>query len=305
MNYLITGGTGTIGRQLVRTIYQSASKIVVYSRDEQKHKRMMDEFPEYPDNKMRYVVGDVRNYDRLYSAMRGIDCVIHCAAMKHIDVCEYNSFESTDININGSSNVIKCAGENSVRMAFMVSTDKACLPVSIYGAQKYCAEQLFINANALYPQTQFNVMRYGNVFLSEGSIIAKWREMASKGVCLPVTDDRMTRFFWSIEQASNFIVTIVSVSILNQSRGIIFVPIMNKYKMVTLARQISKNFKIVGLRCIEKLHEDLISEPEAANTYELQGFYMIYPHSRSFQVKIYGNKVPQGFKLTSEVENDL
>lgn len=302
MNILITGGTGSIGSALAELYKNSGyvDKIVIYSRDEQKHYKMGKKFPEYPENLFRYIVGDVRNYDRLKTALSGIDVCIHTAAMKHVDICEYNPLESYDINVNGTANVIKCCGENNVKSMIFLSTDKACLPVTVYGAQKMVSENIVIAANNIYRNTRFNVLRYGNVLGSNGSVFSMWEQQAKDGKQLTVTDVDMTRFFWSIDSAASFIQYCETEISQKNYRGVVIIPIMSSYKIIDCAKEISRNIVFTGLRCVEKIHEDLINSSESIFGHFCGSHYLL--DKLCLNKKIVGQKLHQNFYLNSKLK---
>lgn len=306
MNYLITGGTGTIGRELLRQLAPQIgkSRIVIFSRDEAKHADMLNEFSQQGITGLRSMVGDICDYERLVSAMQGIDVVIHAAAMKHIDKCEYNPTESMRVNVLGSINVARACIETAVSQCLFISTDKACNPVSAYGGQKYASERLFIGMNNMSRRTRFNIVRYGNVFGSRGSFIEKWLDLAKKNLPITITDEHMTRFFWTIQDAAAFVLDRITDGETNFDRGLIYIPKMRSFKMIDLANEISKEneIKITGMRCPEKIHEELVSETEGKNCYDQGNHYIIYPamHEWAASITPRGKKCQSGFKLTSQ-----
>lgn len=255
---LITGGTGSLGNKLVEYYHDKFSKIIIYSRDEFKQFEMAKKYKDY-DN-VRFFIGDVRDKDRLKYACRGVDVVIHTAALKQVPAMEYNPIEAIKTNILGSSNVIESCIENDVKKAVLISTDKACQPVNLYGATKLAAEKLFISANN-YNKTRFNCVRYGNVIGSRGSVIPTFIGLKDKGVTeFPITDLQMTRFWITLSQA----VKLVDVA-LEDGKPEIYIPQIPSAKMTDIARYISPQctFKEIGIRPGEKLHESLICENES------------------------------------------
>lgn len=301
INILITGGTGTLGKALVKKLLQNkeVNKIVVLSRDEFKQFEMKKDFPEGGEKGLRYFIGDIRDRDRLIKAFKGIGVVIHTAAMKQIDTCEYNPNECLKTNVIGTQNVIDACIANNVAKAIFISTDKAPNSTTIYGASKLVSERLFINANT--PTNKFSCVRYGNVLGSRGSIIPKWAEMAQEGKTLGVTDFKMTRFFWTIDEASQFIISISSA----MEGGEIFLPNMNSYHMLAIAMKIGKgNVEEIGMRGYEKLHEILLTKEEVRNCYENDGCYVIYPfqHDWCNELVKRGNKVKDNFEYISNKE---
>lgn len=296
MNLLITGGTGSIGNALVENTYHKFNKIIIYSRDENKQAKMKVKYPEYPDNKMRYMIGDVCDLDRLVWALKDIDICIHAAAMKHIDICEYNPTESIRVNVQGSVNVAKACGLNGIKSAMFLSTDKACNPCSGYGAQKAVVEHMWNGFNNIYHDTQYNTCRYGNVYGSNGSFLNKWKENTGNEIC--VTDISMTRFFWTAASASEFIIDRIEDTIQYDDKGCIYVPTMKSFRMVDIAASYSNKLTISGIRCPEKIHECLINNVESKNTYFVEkscglGYYIIYPcsHEWSKNLTTRGDKV--------------
>jgi UDP-N-acetylglucosamine 4,6-dehydratase len=302
MNVLITGGTGTIGREITRQIKDlpGVRKIMIFSRDEAKHAAMMEEFPEGGESGLRYFIGDICDYDRLRFAMRGVNVVIHAAAMKHIDRCEYNPIESIRVNITGSVNVVRACIDEGVKNCMFISTDKACNPVSAYGAQKYAVERMMIGANNL-GKTQFNCVRYGNVMGSRGSFIEKWEKLSSEGKSLNLTDADMTRFFWSISEAAKFVVERVFDANEYEDRGVVYIPILHSKRMMDIALTYTNNINITGLRCPEKIHEELISKVEALSTFHYQDHYIIYPMSHDWcrDIEKRGKLINDGFTYIS------
>jgi UDP-N-acetylglucosamine 4,6-dehydratase len=266
---LITGGTGSLGGTLVAYLHQhyQPQKIIVFSRDEKKqqdmHRELGDKVPE-----LRFFIGDVRDYGRVHQALRGVDYVFHCAALKHIDVCEYNPHEAVKTNVNGAANVVRACVDLGVQRAIQVSTDKAVNPINLYGATKLCAEKLFLAANA-YNRTQFKVCRYGNVIASRGSVIETFLNLKAQGIHeFPITDERMTRFWISLPQAAGVVVR----TLLSDVK--IGIPCIPSMKMTDVARAIDPDgtLKIVGMRPGEKLHECLASPDEHVPGCE-QGYY--------------------------------
>jgi UDP-N-acetylglucosamine 4,6-dehydratase len=300
MNYLITGGTGSIGQELVRKLLSIISpddKIIIYSRDEAKQAEMARKYAEGGMAGIRYLVGDICDLNRLKYAMEGIDVCIHAAAMKRIDTCEYNPLESIRVNVHGSSNVAEACAYCGVFRSYLLSTDKACLPISAYGAQKAAAEHLWIGMNNM-ADTHFSVIRYGNVWGSRGSFLKTWKESSESGEEINITDERMTRFFWRIEEAAGFIIKIISDT---SQRGCIYVPKMRSSRIMNIAEAFTDKIKISGMRCPEKIHEDLISVHESVSCYDQGDYYVIYPtqHDWCKEIEKEGKKVTPGFKISS------
>lgn len=266
---LITGGTGSLGTTLVSLLHLrfGPRKIIVYSRDEQKHalmqKQLGDIVPE-----LRFLIGDVRDYERLCEVMAGVNYVFHCSALKHVDLAEYNPLEVVKTNVDGSANVVRACIHNGVERAILVSTDKAVNPVNLYGATKLCAEKIFLAANA-YGKTRFACVRYGNVLASKGSVIETWMDLLDQGIHeFPITDERMTRFWLTLPEAAECVVA----TLLSGSR--IGIPRIPSMKITEVARAIdpSCTFRLIGMRPGEKLHECLVSPDEHVPGFE-QGYY--------------------------------
>jgi len=303
---LITGGTGTFGKAFaleVLTKYPDVAKIIIYSRDEFKQFEM-GQLREFKDNsKMRYFVGDVRDRERLYRAFDGVDMVIHAAALKQIPSCEYNPFEAIKTNVNGAQNVIDTAIDRGVSRVVALSTDKACQPINLYGATKLCSDKLFIAGNSYTgdKKTKFSVVRYGNVMGSRGSIVPFFKDLVTSGSkSLPITDDRMTRFWLRLDQA----VELVIYALENMSGGELYVKKIPSIKITDLAKAIAPNLpiEIVGIRPGEKIHEKMISSDDARNTLELEGHYIIQPNFHWWEKRnkaLKGKPVPINFEYHS------
>lgn len=277
---LITGGTGSFGKAFVRDVLRrwSPSRLVIYSRDEQKQYRMAQEFSpdEFPC--LRYFIGDVRDRDRLQLAMGGIEYVIHAAAMKHVPIAEYNPFECIRTNINGAENVVRASIDAGVKKVIALSTDKAANPINLYGATKLASDKCFVAANHLAGKTgtRFSVVRYGNVVGSAGSVVERWQEMVEAGAkVLPVTDRRMTRFWITLRQGVDFVLDRLST----MEGGELFVPKIPSMRIVDLALAIGPGCDIeeIGIRPGEKLHEVLLPFDEARNTLEFSSHYTVHP----------------------------
>jgi len=275
---LVTGGTGSFGNAFVRNALTKArpSRLVIFSRDEQKQVEMAmwmspDQFPQ-----LRYFIGDVRDRARLDRAMAGIDCVIHAAAIKHVPVAEYNPIEAIKTNVIGAENVINAAIDNGVGKVIALSTDKAANPVNLYGATKLCADKLFIAANNLAgtAETRLSVVRYGNVIGSRGSVIPFFERMVAEKVeSLPITDPRMTRFWITLDQGVEF----VNRCLANMQGGELFVPKIPSMKLTEMVEAIAPGYRTrtVGIRPGEKLHEIMITKDDAINTVEFDDLFII------------------------------
>ncbi|TXE88556.1 UDP-N-acetylglucosamine 4,6-dehydratase (inverting) [Campylobacter volucris] len=306
---LITGGTGSFGKTYTKTLLKKykPKKIIIYSRDELKQFEMARE---YSDSCMRYFIGDVRDKERLSVAMKDVDFVIHAAAMKHVPIAEYNPMECIKTNINGAQNVIDTCLENNVQKCIALSTDKACNPINLYGATKLASDKLFVAANNLTgsSHTKFSVARYGNVVGSRGSVVPFFKKLIENGVKeLPITDERMTRFWISLEDGVNFVLNNFEI----MHGGEVFVPKIPSMKIVDLAKTMAPNLKhkIIGIRAGEKLHEIMISSDDSHLTYEFKDYYAISPSIQFNSIDIdfsmnakneKGQKVQDGFSYSSD-----
>lgn len=282
---LVTGGTGSFGRRCIKTLLERfrPARIVVYSRDELKQFEMAEVFNQ-PE--MRYFIGDVRDRDRLRQAMRGIDFVVHAAALKHVPVAEYNPMECIKTNVYGAENVISAALDNNVERIIALSTDKAANPINLYGASKLASDKLFIAANnvAGRHRTRFAVVRYGNVVGSRGSVVPFFRKLMANGAQeLPITDVRMTRFWITLQQGVDFVID----SLYRMQGGELFVPKLPSARMPDLATALAPalRHKVIGIRPGEKLHEVMCPRDDARLTLEFEKYYLIQP-SISFNVKV-------------------
>lgn len=304
---LITGGTGSLGQALVKHILETRneefSKIIVFSRDEQKQYQMAIEFPENQYPQMRYFIGDVRDLDRLKMAMKGVDYVIHAAAMKHVPIAEYNPMECIKTNINGAENVINAALESGVKKVVALSTDKACAPINLYGATKLASDKLFVAANNItgWNPITFSVVRYGNVMGSNGSVIPFFLKKKEDGV-LPITDPKMTRFNISLEGGVNMVMHALD----NAWGGEIFIPKIPSYNILDVANAIGPDCEkpIVGIRPGEKIHEEMITASDSYYTWDLGKYYTILPATHKWNLDEFVNhfkakKVAEGFTYNS------
>ncbi|MFJ9463537.1 UDP-N-acetylglucosamine 4,6-dehydratase (inverting) [Viridibacillus arvi] len=271
---LVTGGTGSFGKKFIRSALElDVKKIIVFSRDELKQYEMGQEFS---DSRIRFFIGDVRDKDRLYRAFDGVDIVIHAAALKHVGACEYNPFEAIKTNIHGAQNIIEAAIDKGVDKVIALSTDKACSPVNLYGATKLASDKLFIAANAYVGEkhTKFSVVRYGNVVGSRGSVVPFFKKIRETGV-LPVTDERMTRFWITLDKGVQFVLD----NLTRMHGGELFIPKIPSMKVTDLAKAIGPEceIKYIGIRPGEKLHEAMITEDDARHTIEFNEYYVIQP----------------------------
>ncbi|MEE2998124.1 MAG: UDP-N-acetylglucosamine 4,6-dehydratase (inverting) [Pseudomonadota bacterium] len=277
---LVTGGTGSFGQAFVKELLALANpnRLVIYSRDEQKHFDMEQTFSPTDHPNLRYFVGDVRDLERLKRAMVGIDYVVHAAALKHVPIAEYNPIEAIKTNIIGAENVINAAIETGVRKVIALSTDKAANPINLYGATKLCSDKLFVAANnfAGGEAASFSVVRYGNVLGSRGSVVPLFRRLIKEQVAeLPITDPRMTRFWITLRQGVHFVLNCLA----DMQGGEIFVPRIPSMKLTDLIDVIAPGYptRVTGIRPGEKLHEVMITRDDAINTLEFEDCYLIKP----------------------------
>lgn len=283
-SYLVTGGTGSFGRQFIRTLleHQPEARVVVYSRDELKQFEMAQQVSPAKHPGMRYFIGDVRDRERLLQAMEGVDVVVHAAALKQVPAAEYNPFECIKTNVLGAQNVIDAAMAHGVRRVVALSTDKAAAPINLYGATKLCSDKLFVAANNYrgHRDIRLSVVRYGNVMGSRGSVIPFFLERRKTGV-LPITDPQMTRFNISLAEG----VEMVRWSIERAWGGEILVPKIPSYRILDLAEAIGPDCEkpVVGIRPGEKIHEEMITASDSLNTVDLGDYYAILPSGEFFQ----------------------
>lgn len=277
---MVTGGTGSFGHHFVQTVIQEfkPKRLIIFSRDELKQYEMAQRFSqeEYPF--MRYFIGDVRDRDRLEIAMRGVDYVVHAAALKHVPIAEYNPFECIRTNVMGAENIVRAAINQNVKKVLALSTDKAANPVNLYGASKLASDKIFVAANNLSGAdgTEFAVVRYGNVIGSRGSVLPFFRKLITEGADhLPITDERMTRFWITLQQGVNFVLS--SMEMMKGSE--IFVPKIPSMRTIDLANTLAPGIptKIIGIRPGEKLHEIMVPEDDGRQTVEIEDRYVILP----------------------------
>ena len=299
---LVTGGTGSFGKKFTKILLEEKhpKKIIIFSRDELKQHEM--QVGGYNDPRLRYFIGDIRDRERLLRAMHGVDIVVHAAALKQVPACEYNPMEAIKTNIMGTANVVEAALDAGVKKVLMVSTDKAVSPANLYGATKLAGEKLTIQSNAYAggSATRFSCVRYGNVVGSRGSIVPLFLNQRASGR-ITVTDDRMTRFWLSLDQGVRFVITCIE----QMEGGEVFVPKIPSTKVVDLAKAIAPNAEInmIGIRPGEKLHEVLISEDEARHTIEVDNMFVVQPAEAtwfgySWQDK--GKPLNEGFVYSSD-----
>lgn len=303
---LITGGTGSLGKHLTKNIlgrFPDVKRLVILSRDEQKQFEMAQEFPHGKYPAIRYFIGDVRDADRLKKAFKGIEIVIHAAAMKHVPIAEYNPMECVKTNVLGAENVINAAFEANVKKVVALSTDKAAAPINLYGATKLCSDKLFVAANNIRGMNDitFSVVRYGNVMGSNGSVIPFFMKKKKEGV-LPITDLKMTRFNISLQGGVDMVLHAIETA----WGGEIFVPKIPSYKITDVATAIAPDCKIevIGIRPGEKLHEEMITSSDSFSTYDLGKYYAILPQVPNFKLPDFvshfnAKLVEQGFQYNS------
>lgn len=309
---LITGGTGSFGKQFVKTIlerYSNVKKIIIFSRDELKQFELKQQYPVRDFPQLRFFIGDVRDQQRLIQACEGVDVIIHAAAIKQVDTAEYNPTECIRTNITGAENVIQAALQCSVKDVVALSTDKACAPINLYGATKLASDKLFTAANNIKgsKDIRFSVVRYGNVMGSRGSVIPFFLSKRNEGV-LPVTHEEMTRFNISLQDGVNM----VMYALENHLGGEIFVPKIPSYKILDVATAVAPECKteVVGIRPGEKLHEEMITDTDSLNTIDLGHYYAILPsvsftYTEAEYLKHHNaQKVPFGFKYNSGTNTD-
>ena len=308
---LVTGGTGSFGRRFVAHVLDTYKprRLVVFSRDELKQFEMEQDFPVSRHPQLRYFIGDVRDAARLEAAMRDIEIVVHAAAMKQVTTAEYNPFECVRTNIHGAENVVNAAIRSGVERVIALSTDKAANPINLYGATKLASDKIFIAANNMSGQggPRFSVVRYGNVLGSRGSVVPHYQRMIAEGrTSLPVTDERMTRFWITIDQGVKFVLD----NLARMSGGEIFVPQLPSMKIVDLARALSPNCEIetIGIRAGEKLHEVMVPQDDSRMTIDCGDYYVIQPSFNYWKPEDYmatndACLVAEGFEYSSETND--
>ncbi len=300
---LITGGAGSFGQKFVEIILKehNPKSIRIYDNRELAEVEMERKFK---DPRLRFFIGDVRDRNRLNRAMNGVDIVVHAAAVKHEPVCEYNPVEAVGTNIQGAVNVIDAAIDNSVKKVMAISTDKAVYPLNLYGATKMVAEKLFVQGNSYTGgrETVFSCARYGNVLGSSGSVVPLFYEQKENGE-ITITDERMTRFWITLEQGVNFVIKCIEI----MKGGEIFVPKIPSMRIVDLAEAIAPGAKkkIIGIRSGEKLHEILLTEEEVKRAKEYADYFVIEPEFPFWQKDNFqdGKLLPPGFKYSSDTNS--
>lgn len=294
---LVTGGTGSFGNEFVRTLldHHEPQTIRIFSRDELKQAEMRRHLD---DSRVRFLLGDVRDLERLRVATRGVDLVVHAAALKRIDSCEYNPLETALTNVTGTSNVITAAIENGVRRVIGLSSDKSVNPTNLYGATKLVGERLLAQANWSAQDTQFASVRYGNVVGSRGSVVPIFREQAKSGV-VTITDERMTRFWITLPEAVRFVLSCLPLI----HGGEVFVPKIPSASILDIAEALAPGAKriVSGIREGEKLHEVLVTEDESRRAFDLDDRYIIPPFGEFYPPR--GSELPDGFRYSSDTNH--
>jgi UDP-N-acetylglucosamine 4,6-dehydratase/5-epimerase len=304
---LITGGTGSFGKAFAKNVlakYPGIKRLVIFSRDEQKQFQMAQEIPDSKYPMIRYFIGDVRDYERVKMALKGVQIIIHAAAMKHVHIAEYNPMECIKTNIIGAENLIRAALElDEVENVVALSTDKAAAPINLYGATKLASDKLFIAANNIKgnKSIKFSVVRYGNVMGSNGSVIPFFLNKRKEGV-LPITNEEMTRFNISLDEGVNMVLYALE----NAWGGEIFVPKIPSYRIMDVAQAIGPDceHRIIGIRPGEKIHEEMITVSDSFTTYDVDSYYTILPQlptwkMADFMDKFKPVKINNGFSYNS------
>jgi UDP-N-acetylglucosamine 4,6-dehydratase len=308
---LITGGTGSFGKMLLKAILRDHNprRVIIFARGEYNHFLLQNSIPEEHVKKVRFFIGDVRDADRLVMAMRGVDIVVHAAAQKQVPLAEYNPFECIRTNVIGAENVVQASIRAGVKQVIALSTDKAVNPINLYGASKLASDKIFVAANSLASGTgtRFAVVRYGNVLGSRGSVIPFFRDLIKKGATeLPITDLRMTRFWITLEEAVNFTLSCMPI----MQGGEIFVPKIPSMRLPDLVEALSPGMAIknVGIRPGEKLHEIMITEHNASHTVDMGDRYVIEPEwhfwDRDNLLEDGHAATPEGFEYSSDKNDD-
>jgi len=302
----ITGGTGSFGQEFIKStlVKYNPKKIIIYSRDEMKQWNMAEQLKKYK-SKLEFIIGDIRDMQRLDMATKGVDFIVHSAATKIVPTAEDNPFECIKTNVIGSMNVLNCAVSNNIKKLVALSTYKASSPINLYGASKLCADKLFVSGNYLKigQKTKLSVVRYGNVMGSRGSVIHFFLKLSKKDK-VPITDINMTRFMISLKEA----IDLVWFAFQDMSGGEIYVKKIPSMKVTEIAKAINEKskFKIIGIRPGEKIHEQMIGSDDSSSTYEYKSFYKIFPNSSKLTKKIVkkGKKVKESFQYSSNTNKE-
>ncbi len=306
---LVTGGTGSFGHEFVQTIIEryTPKKLIIFSRDELKQYEMAQKFSDTKYPFMRYFIGDIRDYSRLEMALRGVDIVVHAAAMKHVPIAEYNPYECIHTNVIGAENIVRASLINKVKKVLALSTDKAVSPINLYGASKLAAEKIFIAANNIRGDdpTLFSVVRYGNVIGSRGSVVPFFRNIIQRGdESLPITDMDMTRFWITLPQGVDFVLSSTAL----MQGGEIYIPKIPSMKIIDLAKAMAPTMKthVVGIRPGEKLHEWMLTGDEAIQSIELNDRYIVVPLplKKTYKTKFDHKEISTRFIYSSETNTE-
>ncbi len=303
---LITGGTGSISQFIIEFLLKKTKtkKIIIFSRDEYKQYQLKLNYEKY-SNKFEFIIGDIRDMNSLIKATKNVDYLIHTAALKHVDVCEKNPEETIKTNINGSQNVIDACIANKVKKVVSLSTDKASMPINLYGASKLASDKLFIAANLNSTYSKFSVVRYGNVFSSRGSVYPYYKKLINSNIKeLPLTDLKMTRFWITPNEA----IKSIFITFNQMYGGEIFVPKIRAFKVIDLIKALNCDYRIIGMRNGEKLHETLICKDDSKYTVDANDFYIITPPFQSIKSKKYYKKykkVSSDFEYLSNISKNF
>ncbi len=303
----ITGGTGSFGSRFTSALlknYPKIKKIIIFSRDELKQFNMSQKIEKKYQNKMRFFLGDVRDKNRLMTALNGVDFVVHAAALKQVPAAEYNPFEFIKTNVIGAQNLIEACLANNIKKVISLSTDKAAAPLNLYGATKLCSDKLFISANNITGKNKitFSVVRYGNVLMSRGSVIPKFMKDINDKKTLSITHPEMTRFNITLDEGVDYVIS----ALINSIGGEIFVPKLSSFKIIDLLKCFNHkvNHKITGIRPGEKLHEEMITASDSHNTIETKKYYIILPSGikdPSQYIKVFSaKKIKRSFSYNSK-----
>ena len=303
---LVTGGTGSFGKEFVKTVlmkFPDIKRLVIYSRDELKQFEMRQLYPEAKYPQIRFFIGDVRDKPRIFRALESIDIIVHAAALKQVPACEYNPIEAIKTNVIGAQNIIETAIDRNIEKVVALSTDKAAAPINLYGATKLCSDKLFISANNFKGERniKFSVVRYGNVMGSRGSVIPFFLDKRKENA-IPITDTEMTRFNITLEQG----VDLVLFALAKMWGGEIYIPKIPSYRILDVAEAVAPgcNIKIVGIRPGEKLHEQMVTETDSFHTLEFDRYYVILPSMplwdvSKYMMELHGKKCNPGFSYGS------
>jgi UDP-N-acetylglucosamine 4,6-dehydratase len=304
---LITGATGSFGKQFVKEILQKkygCRKIIIFSRDELKQFEMEKEFSLKKFKNLRYFIGDIRDLSRLKLAFKDVDILIHAAALKQVPAAEYNPTEYIETNIIGAKNIIEASLDSNIKKVVALSTDKAASPINLYGATKLCSDKLFIAANNLAGKKKisYSVVRYGNVLGSRGSVVPYFQSLKNKNL-FPITDTKMTRFSLTLEQGVKFVIKCLNLSV----GGEIFVPKIPSYRVTDIVKAINSNgkTKIIGIRAGEKIHEDLITKNDSPSTIKMKNMFAILPNQKHIFFKKFKRVDKNFFYNSGDNENFL